>query len=203
MARPKKRGLAYFPLDTDFMSDRKIQRLLLKHGCEGITTYLAVLCETYRTYGYYLPMHGECCFDIGFTLRLDEKHIRDILDYCVDIHLFDRMMLEEKNILTSPGIQERWQEICKRNKEEMDKSYRLERVKTDISAAEIPVYVTETLLSVTKTPTKGKGKGKINKTNTINKTDYEKNRECNEDDATRQIKLQWMANLATTGSSDA
>ena len=50
MARPRKRGLAYFPLDTDLFGDRKIQRLLKKYGNDGVMTYLAVLCETYSFY---------------------------------------------------------------------------------------------------------------------------------------------------------
>jgi len=49
MARPSKKGLAYFPLDTTFLNDRKTQRLLLEYGCEGV----AVLCEIYATNGYY------------------------------------------------------------------------------------------------------------------------------------------------------
>ena len=54
MARPLKKGLGYFPLDTDLYSDRKIQRLLRKYGCKGICIYLAILCEIYREKGYYI-----------------------------------------------------------------------------------------------------------------------------------------------------
>ena len=50
MARPLKKGLGYFPLDTDLYSDRKIQRLLRKYGCKGICIYLAILCEIYRVW---------------------------------------------------------------------------------------------------------------------------------------------------------
>ena len=35
MARPIKESLSYFPLDSDFFSDRKIRRLLKTFGGEG------------------------------------------------------------------------------------------------------------------------------------------------------------------------
>lgn len=55
MARPLKKGLGYFPLDTNMLSDRKIQRLVHRYGCKGICTYLTVLCEIYGERGYYIP----------------------------------------------------------------------------------------------------------------------------------------------------
>ena len=72
MARPLKKGLGYFPLDTDMLSDRKIQRLSHRYGCKGVCTYLTILCEIYGERGYYIPYSNDFCFDIAFTLGLEE-----------------------------------------------------------------------------------------------------------------------------------
>lgn len=44
MARPFKKGLEYFPLDSNFLSNRKTQRLIHRFGCNGICVYLGILC---------------------------------------------------------------------------------------------------------------------------------------------------------------
>lgn len=120
MARPLKKGLGYFPLDTDILSNRKIQRLTRKYGCNGLCIYLASLCELYKTHGYYIPYDDDFCFDIGFTLNIDEKQVGKVIRFCADIKLFDPGLLENQSVLTSFGIQQRFLEICKRNVVRLD-----------------------------------------------------------------------------------
>lgn len=120
MARPLKKGLGYFPLDTDILSNRKIQRLNREYGCSGLCIYLASLCEIYKTNGYYIPYNGDFCFDIGFTLNTDEKQVDKIIRFCAGIKLFDSVLLETRGVLTSSGIQQRFLEICKRNTVRLD-----------------------------------------------------------------------------------
>ena len=93
MARPRRKGLGYFPLDTHFMSDRKIQRLAQRYGCNGICIYIAVLCEAYGENGYYACYDGDFCFDIGFTTGQDEKLVKEIIEFCVQIRLFDSELM--------------------------------------------------------------------------------------------------------------
>ena len=114
MARPLKKGLSYFPLDTQFWCDRKTQRLKQRYGCDGICVYLSILCEIYGRNGYYADFDSDFCFDIGFTVGLDERRVREIVDFCVHIRLFDGTMLKQQRILTSVGIQSRFEEISKR-----------------------------------------------------------------------------------------
>lgn len=40
MARPIKKGLDYFPLNTDFMNNRTIRRLKRKGGFKAIVLYM-------------------------------------------------------------------------------------------------------------------------------------------------------------------
>ena len=105
MSRPIKKGLSYFPLDTDMLSDRKIRRLFQNYGCEGFSTYMAILCEAYGTTGYYIRYTDDFCFDIGFTLNLKEEQIREIIGFCVEIRLFNQELFALQGILTSFGIQ--------------------------------------------------------------------------------------------------
>lgn len=85
MARPLKKGLGYFPLDTDLYSDRKIQRLLRKYGCKGICIYLAILCEIYREKGYYISYDSDFCFDISVILGVGRGTVSEAVFYCIDL----------------------------------------------------------------------------------------------------------------------
>ena len=114
MSRPIKKGLSYFPLDTDILSDRKTRRLFQNYGCEGFSTYMAILCEAYGTTGYYVRYTDDFCFDIGFSLNLKEERVREIIGFCVEIRLFNRDLFARQGILTSFGIQSRYREINKR-----------------------------------------------------------------------------------------
>lgn len=141
MARPRRKGLGYFPLDTHFMSDRKIQRLAQRYGCNGICIYIAVLCEAYGENGYYACYDGDFCFDIGFTTGQDEKLVKEIIEFCVQIRLFDSELMEYRQILSSVGIQQRFEEISRRTAMQIDAELNLLAPKMPQTP---PVIVTET-----------------------------------------------------------
>ena len=213
MARPLKKGLGYFPLDTDFLSDRKIRRLVQKYKSEGIATYLAILCEIYGTTGYYVRYSEDFCFDIGFTLNLREERVRAIITLCVETRLFDKRLFEEHGILTSRGIQIRFREIYKRNGIRIAPEWELpaengneEAANPPISGAETPVIATETpvsatitLVSAAKTPIKGKGNKKENQTRTFKNHSTHENPIINDNgEASRRAELLQMAADATS-----
>jgi len=221
MARPIKRGLSYFPLDTDFMRDRKVQRLILEYGAEGISVFLGVLCEIYATEGYFLPVADEIYFDIGFTLQVSEERVKEIVGYCLKIRLFDRKMFKTKRVITSRGIQQRFKLICKRSKGEIDKAYCLLRA-TEVNVTETLQNVTITGVNtpdqsfsgaITPLKGKGKGKGKGNIKKKENKKEenyefeqsgsYEKDQRADDGAETRRQQLLRMAADATAGTADA
>lgn len=49
MARRRQEGNLFFRLDVDFFSDRKVKILKARYGADGITLYLYLLCEIYKT----------------------------------------------------------------------------------------------------------------------------------------------------------
>ena len=55
MARPIKKGLDYFPLNTDFMNNRTIRRLKRKGGFKAIVLYMDLLCDIYAN-SYFIEI---------------------------------------------------------------------------------------------------------------------------------------------------
>ena len=64
MARPQKEGLAYFSLDVDFFSDRKVKILKGRFGADG--TLLGNLIDSFYK---LLSFHGINLTDTGKMFR--------------------------------------------------------------------------------------------------------------------------------------
>jgi hypothetical protein len=210
MSRPFKRGLSYFPLDTDLFDNRKIRRLLDKYGCEGTTVYLSVLCEIYAVEGYFISFNRNLCFDIAYILHSDEVRIKEILTFCVEIELFDGEFLEKHQALSSEDIQKRYLEVAKRLRRRGD---------TEVLTFETPEVIykkTEVIAEITpvidvNNPTKGKEKEKKIKKEKTKKENFEvTNFKLKQDhgtkpeqpssaneDAERQAELRRMREAAT------
>ena len=54
MSRIKKRGLDYFPLNTDFMHDRLVRRIMKREGDGSFAILLGALSCIYSDEGYYV-----------------------------------------------------------------------------------------------------------------------------------------------------
>lgn len=216
MARPRRKGLGYFPLDTHFMSDRKIQRLAQRYGCNGICIYIAVLCEAYGENGYYACYNGDFCFDIGFTTGQDEKLVKEIIEFCVQIRLFDSELMEYRQILSSVGIQQRFEEISRRTAMQIDAELNLltpkmpqtppiivtetggQTAPVGVIATETGVSATETTVCAAKTPENRNGN--TNKNTTTQKTGFYGYQSSNDHgEAARRAEILLMAQEATRG----
>lgn len=110
MARPIKDSLSYFPLDTDFFSDRKIKRLLKTFGGKGTTIFIFLLCEAYRNNGYFVQYDDDYPEDISSALGegFNSNLVSDVTEFCLDCGLFDRHLFSTFGILTSGAIQRRY-----------------------------------------------------------------------------------------------
>ena len=69
MARPIKKGLNYFPLDTDLLSNRKIRQIKCKYGSDAFLLYIALLCDIYAN-GYYITAYNLVELYPYFGLRI-------------------------------------------------------------------------------------------------------------------------------------
>ncbi len=110
MARPKKKGLDYFPLDVYFMEDRKIKPVKRTYGADGVLIYIHILCRIYRDEGYFVYVNEDFYGDMSDDLNMSEEKVMQVVNFLVKRLLFDDTLFNTDKILTSAGIQHRYQE---------------------------------------------------------------------------------------------
>ncbi len=121
MARPKQDGLLYFSFDTDFFyADKRIKRFHSKYGNDGLIFYIYLLTEIYRN-GYYISWDEEAAEDAAADLNLKEGFTEQVLTYLARRSLLTMSTLASSvTIITSPGIQKRYQEAVKGRKRQIE-----------------------------------------------------------------------------------
>lgn len=108
MARPRKEGVEYFSFDVDFFSDKKIKILKARYGADGIAIFLYLLCEIYKN-GYYLKIDDDLEFIIGDDLNMNCDKVKQVMNFLLERSLFDNKLFQSDKVLTSAGIQKRFQ----------------------------------------------------------------------------------------------
>ena len=115
MARPRKTGVDYFPLDVDF--DDAVECIAIKHGAQGGWAYIRIIQAMYRK--------GSPVLDLGDPLtliRLSEQcrcsaeQLVEIAASCVDLKLLTVETVDGKDCLFSRGVEKRLTEIQKQRK---------------------------------------------------------------------------------------
>ena len=154
MGRKAKTGLSYFSKDVDYYDDFKIMDLMNEYGPLGQTIYDVLLCMIYHE-GYYLEVPSmeqlavKIIKTIGNRWVKKKDFVLQVIYYCADIGLFDKTLLNQ-NIITSAGIQRRYDSVTVRNKVNKDK-YRLidKNGQPLLNAPQNSISVTETSISAT------------------------------------------------------
>ena len=154
MGRKAKTGLSYFSKDVDYYDDFKIMDLMNEYGPLGQTIYDVLLCMIYHE-GYYLEVPSmeqlavKIIKTIGNRWVKKKDFVLQVIYYCADIGLFDKTLLNQ-NIITSAGIQRRYDSVTVRNKVNKDK-YRLidKNGQPLLNAPQNPISATETTISAT------------------------------------------------------
>ena len=111
MARISKPGLDYFPLDVNFLQDRKVRRISCRHHAAGIAALTSLLCLIYKEKGYYISWNKDTLFDIAQEACCEEEEMQAIIDDCLAVGLFDDLIYKEYGVLTSQAIQEQYHKI--------------------------------------------------------------------------------------------
>ena len=111
---PNKKGLSYFPKAVDFYDDDRIFDLLEEYGPKGVTIYDVILTIVY-SHGYYVELSKAklskmVIRKIG-NRWVKQRDVEQVIQYCADIGLLDDGLLA-KSVVTSVGIQTRYQEIA-------------------------------------------------------------------------------------------
>ena len=110
MARPLKDGVGYFPLDVDFLQDDKIRLLKAEFGAKGVSVWIALLCDVYRTNGYFKEWDNDSCLLMADAVGcgIVPEYIAQVVQGCLRRSIFDDGVFQMFGILTSAGIQRRY-----------------------------------------------------------------------------------------------
>ena len=113
MARPIKKGLDYFPLDVNFFSNKKIKVLKSRFGADGVVIYLYILCEAYKENGYYAKNDDDFVDVVADDLNMSGEKVGQVINFLCGRSLLDSKLFVSDKVLTSHGIQTRFQSAIK------------------------------------------------------------------------------------------
>lgn len=120
MARIKKRGLDYFPLDTDFVNHRVVRRIMKREGDRALGILVTLYSYIYADEGYFLKLDADCLDDVTtnfYDATADD--VERVVRAAVDGGLFDAGLYERMGILTSAHIQQQYVFIKKQRKDKL------------------------------------------------------------------------------------
>lgn len=111
-----KAGIDYAGWAVDlFDNDTKIDKLLDSKGWIGFCVYFFLCMRAYGTDGYFYKW---CYDDCASTARkmgggISANTVKETVNYCLQISLFDKRRFVEWGILTSKGIQRRYWNVVR------------------------------------------------------------------------------------------
>ncbi|ADZ82531.1 DUF4373 domain-containing protein [Cellulosilyticum lentocellum] len=143
MARPKKIGIDYFPLDVTAGIDDEIELLEAKFGLVGFAIFIKLLQAIYKN-GYYSNWTEKEQLLFVKRVNVEGTLVNDVINTCLQWKLFNSNLFEQYQILTSHGIQQRFLlAVGRRVSVELDEKY--------ILLSEKEISETKTIVNVTKT----------------------------------------------------
>ena len=77
MARPIKKGLDYFPVDTDIFENIQVRKLKSRYKSLGFLAYFTILCDVYKKEGYFLHISDDYVYDLADRLGDTEEKIQE------------------------------------------------------------------------------------------------------------------------------
>lgn len=113
MAKPKSEGFPYCQQDTDTFQDSKIRTLISKFGCEGYAVWDYLKQAAYREHGYYVEWNEDKQDLLAADLYITSKKTGMIVAYLLKRSLLISKSFNGITVLTSYGIQKRFQEMAK------------------------------------------------------------------------------------------
>jgi hypothetical protein len=108
MARPKKQGIDYFPLDVSFFSDIKVRKILRACGSQSASILICLLCNIYSDKGYYILWDEDLPFVIADSVGVSEGAVKEVILKALQVEFFNQELYNRYKILTSSGIQSRF-----------------------------------------------------------------------------------------------
>ena len=143
MARPKAKGVEYFPLDVGFLSDLKIRKIMLSHGPASIAVLIYIFAAIYKDEGYFMSIKDDEISLIALDTNLDADYVKQVINRACEVELFSFKIYDNFCILTSEGIQNRYLKITERRKSV--------KINADINLINVDTMYTETRVNVAET----------------------------------------------------
>lgn len=108
MSRTQEQGINYVPLDVDLFADGKIKILKARYGMDGMMILIYILMMIYRE-GYYTKFDEDFYFVVADELGITPDKVEQVMTFLLKRSMFNEQLFKSDAILTSTGIQERWQ----------------------------------------------------------------------------------------------
>lgn len=116
MARPTKRGLDYFPLDTNIFDNPKVAAISGEFQLKGEIVLIKLLCAVYRNGYFYEWSEMNRAHLLRQLPGVSPGLLDQIVERLVRWGFFDKSLFDSSQILTSAGIQERYFTAISRRK---------------------------------------------------------------------------------------
>ena len=175
MARPRKRGLDYFPLDVGFLRDRKVKLLRAEFGASSVVFVLYVFCKVFEEEGYFCTWDNDELLIASDELKEKPAYLSEVLSGCLKRSIFDEGVFQMFGVLTSAGIQRRYLAGCEKRdditlfeeyllieKKEIQASTLRKCAFVSVSGEKTPVNSPETMVFSPENPQSKVKKSKVN-----------------------------------------
>lgn len=164
MGRQVKTGLDYFPFEIKFFNDIKVRKLIKYQGGRSVVIYTCLLCNIYEK-GYYMVWDNELPFLVSEITGFEEGYIKEVINCCFSVGLFDKNLREKSNVITSKGIQERYDTISKlsKRKNQIKEFSLINSEETSIYSEEISINSEEMPINSEESAQSKVKKSKVNK----------------------------------------
>lgn len=115
MAGKPKKKLDYAGWSVDiFDNDTKMDKLLDAQGWNGFGIYFYLCQKAYGSEGYYYLWGYDDCASTARKMGggIGSGTVKETVDYCLQIGLFDKGLFDRWGVLTSKGIQRRYWSVA-------------------------------------------------------------------------------------------
>lgn len=113
MAKPKSEGFPYCQQDTDTFKDPKIRTLISRFGCDGYAVWDYIKQAAFGENGYYVEWDDDRQELASADLYISVEKTGLIVAYLLKRSLLISKSFNGITVLTSHGIQKRFQEMAK------------------------------------------------------------------------------------------
>ena len=115
MARPLKKGIDYFSFDVDFFEDEKIEPISGEFGSKGEIIVIRLLCAVYRN-GYFIMWNEQLKMTLANRCKVSSELVDQVVSRLVKWGFIDESLFHSAKVITSKGIQKRYQEATRKRK---------------------------------------------------------------------------------------